>query len=165
MFYGLILSSEDKMKKIIFALFLGVCSSAFASTEPSNGRVESVAYECKFEGRCSDRNVECRVEGTLCNEFDAANNGSGCRGSQDPVEIKCSDGFRLDVRDSSVNVDNNTLWINAAEYKKIATIRVEEIFGDRRGEVRRDASLLYSPSEGDAHRLEGSCRFSVRNSH
>lgn len=146
--------------------------SAFA--DGRDDRKDKVTYECKFEGpkaceRCGDKKIECKVEGRLCDEV-SLRDRDDCWKNEDPIEIKCSNGFSLFSKDASVNLDNNTLWLNADERKdSIATIRIEDFVrrghdvldgDDRDGrDFIRKADLLISKEKGDANRLEGVCKF------
>lgn len=162
------------MRNILALLLVGLTSSlAFADApapapvnDKDKDREQQVEYECKFEGRetcskCDKEKLECWVEGTLCEKLTTAEERDRCRDGKDPVRIKCSNGFYLDTRDASVNVDNRTLWINADEKDSIATIRVEDFIDCKHGldQERHKADLLISEEEGSAHRLDGVCKF------
>ena len=155
------------MLKIIAIVLVGLSSSVvFADTDSKPEKGDKIEYKCKFEGERKDcdcprpEKIECWVEGRICKERHDLNGiSSGCRDSEDPIEIKCSNGFKLESRDAATQIDNRTLWINADDYKKIATIRVEDIIGDRSdSDERRKADLVIS-KDGKADRLEGSCKF------
>jgi hypothetical protein len=166
------------MHKIALFILVGLFSSvAFAdvSVDPANGRRDTIEYKCKFEGfsscaNCGDERTSCWVEGFLCNEGGDNKDYRRCRDSNDPIKIKCSDGFRLESRDVAIELDNGTLWINAERHESIATIRVEDFFDDHRAlddhrgdnEFRRVADLMVSEKEGQANRFEGSCTFERR---
>jgi hypothetical protein len=162
------------MRNIIAIILFGLMSPyVFADATPGNSgapgtsQEDQISYRCKFSGKatcahCEDPKVKCWVEGTLCNEIGDLKNYRRCHGGRDPISIKCSDGFSLHSRDAAVEIDDNTLWINADERHKIATIRVEDFFGDHRyndREFRRFAQLITSEKVGQANRFVGACEF------
>lgn len=166
------------MRNMIAFVIVGFCSSIAQANQPVNvdNRKETIKYECKFEGpktcaNCGEEKLGCKVEGVLCNEIDERGESRKCRDSKDPIEIRCTDGFKLESRDAAVELDNKTLWINADSEKewdtlgerddKIATIRVEDFIKDHRGEqeFRRKADLLTSKKEGEANHIDGVCKF------
>jgi hypothetical protein len=156
------------MKKIVAVfVFVGMISTAaFAQGEvetEKKERNERISYECKFEGKetcesCKDEKIECWVEGSFCEKKDHSDSwGKG----DDPIRVRCTNGFNLRTHDSAVKLGDESLWINASQDEKLLTLFVEEFKKEERHEddFVRKAELMFSRKKGDANRIGGICSF------
>lgn len=169
------------MKKVLGLAVVGLLSSvSFAHADtttnapvpgPTLTPVYGISYSCEFEGRAvghdsgsdrnighQDRDVRCRAEGTLplvgaSNEVDVSSIPGG------PVEIKCSNGYRLKDEYPALAEQGGTLWINAEKHDKLATIRIRDFFAPnaQNYEKRFKADLIATNSSMIS--AEGHCRF------
>ena len=132
---------------------------------PGHNDDKKFEYECKLEGcdNGDDDDLKCWVKGTLCvedNHFDALHRG--CNDNDNSIEIKCNNHFKLDEKKVATTIEKGTLWVNADEHKKIATLRVEDFLKALHHgghHFKADADLLISKHLGNADRLSGECKF------
>jgi hypothetical protein len=115
--------------------------------------------------------IECRVEGKI-RLYD--NKSSIQNNDHEGIQIRCTDGFELRDRDPAVRINDNTLWVNGDDRDdgqvSLATLRVKRFFHSEQGVTAtnddgrvREADLLISGSDCEAHRLQGECRFEGGN--
>lgn len=152
------------MRYILSVVAVGFLASAsYASAVPGPTTVPYGArYFCEFEGQGlsehghQDRDVRCKVEGVLIG-ITAESAATPVPGNA--IEIKCSNGYKLEAPYTALSFLGGNLWINAEKHDKLATIRIQEFLvpGAQEDGRRFKADLLAANSV--VIHGEGKCRF------
>jgi hypothetical protein len=123
-----------------------------------------IRYFCEFEGRGlsehghQDRDVRCKVKGVLSTITMSADSVA-TPVVRNPIEIKCSNGYKLEADNSALAAQGSTLWINAERHDKLATVRIEDFYTQgAQVDGRRLKADLLAANEAVIHG-EGKCRF------
>lgn len=129
--------------------------------------VYGIRYFCELEGEGlsehgnQDRDVRCKVEGIL-NGVTAPAASSAVATPVipgGPIEIKCSDGYKLKAEYTAIAYQGYSLWINAEKHDKLATLRVKEFLAPgAQEEGRRLKADLIAANSAVIH-AEGKCKF------
>jgi len=161
------------MRSIFVLAFVSLISTvpgAFAasmsvpSPTPTPGSQE---LRCRFEGRDSDQNegLRCYVRISLCPSAMAPQPGDaqacGTRSERDAFEVRCTNGYELESRDYAVGRDRDSVWINADERGRLATLRLKLEAGMQERSEGNRADLLITNRV--ARHLEGRCRLVGEN--
>lgn len=169
------------MRNVLSIAVVGLLASAsFAQASTTEARpvpgptltpVYGIKYFCEFEGRGvgsgnfhQDRNVRCRAEGILGSIMTASSVDTNAVATPSipggPIEIRCSNGYKLETDYTAIAAQGGTLWINAERHDKLATIRVEDFFApaaQNESERRFKADLIAANSS--VIHGEGHCKF------
>ncbi|MFL5812755.1 MAG: hypothetical protein ACJ763_04205 [Bdellovibrionia bacterium] len=163
------------MRNIVGLVVVGLLTSvSFASAATQTGPAAAptltpvpygIRYFCEFEGRGlsehghQDRDVRCKVEGILSGITVSAESVATPVIPGGPIEIKCSNGYKLESEYTAIAAQGGNLWINAERHDRLATIRVEDFYGPAaQNEGKRFKADLLAANSAVIHG-EGKCRF------
>jgi hypothetical protein len=165
-----------------FALSIGLSHAAETVAQPIPAPTLTpipigLEFRCELEGRSvgqgsgsgsgsesdnsSDHHqhndVRCRVKGNLgCPTMRQGDRV--CETKRSEIEIKCSNGFKLEDEYPAITLQGGDLWINANEHHKLATLRVRDFGAPAAEYERRFKADLYG-TNSVIFSTEGSCRF------
>jgi len=165
---------QNVLSLAVVGLLTSISYANAASIEASPQTVPGIRYFCEFEGRGlsehghQDRDIRCKVEGVLSGMTGLAGPVAGNVDTDvvagpvipgGPVEVKCSNGYKLETEYSAIAYQGSTLWINAEKYDKLATLRIKDFnaVGTQEDGKRFKADLLAANSS--VIHGEGKCKF------
>ncbi len=155
------------MKNLALLTVFGLLSfagyaSADAEVHPLPAGRVGQQFQCRLEGRGvgsgshQDEGVRCWVSGSLrcIMDTDRACSTSGSR-----IEIKCSNGFKLEDEYPAVTIQKGTLWINADKHDKIATLRVKDFYGPAAETPNNRFESKLIGANAEVIDVKGKCKF------
>jgi hypothetical protein len=156
------LNKEDlQMRNLVALSVVGFLASASLAS----ATVPGLKVFCEFEGRGlsdhhhQDEDVRCRAEAFLPLVVGAEATPPNAYYPESKLEVKCSNGYRLETEKVAFAIGDETLWINGEKREKFATIRVRDYEAnavENESEHRFRADLVAVDSR--SVRAEGRCK-------